>query len=188
MFRKFFCNLCDEIRENIEKMHTEKIENEFTEMRNKLNKRIDNPEDKTWVGFGKTIIIWIMAQKIDTSSTSYYRYLPSNEFRNFMARGYYSYIKKVEEPLTLFYFECDSVSIITQNIESNLNHDQEFWSLASTGKIIRLKIAIDSIRFVFDRDRHEIENIYYKRGLQSFFNKNILNVTKIYLSELFRIG
>ncbi len=180
-FLTFFGNLCDEIDENFKKSQSSQVEAELDGMRNKLNERILNSTD-VWVGFGKTIIIWVFTQKTDTNPSYYYRYLPSNEFRNFVQRGYYHYVKEIAEQLTLFYFYCDRVSITTQDIESNnINHNSIFWGLPSNDQKNVLEIEIERIRFAFNYSRPTLENIYYQRGIHSFFNKNIFHIAKLYL-------
>lgn len=184
----FFRNLCTEIDDNMKKIQRNSVEMELEGMREKLNKRISDSTDQ-WVGFGKTIIIWIFTQKTDTTPVSYYRYLPSNDFRNFVQRGYYHYIREIAEQLTLFYFYCDQISTKTQDIESNeINHNSRFWNLSSNQQKVELEEKIENIRSKFGIYRPEIEEIYYKRGVQPFFDKNLFHIAKLYLFKTNHVG
>ena len=112
VFRRFYLNLCKEIDDNHRKISDDELNSQFSRMREILERRIQNPEVFEWIGFGKTISIWILVLKNDTNPTDYYRYLKNNDLRNFIqSRGYYHYIKQNEEVLTLFYLACENLSV-----------------------------------------------------------------------------
>ena len=63
-FWNFFSNLCDEINQNFDKIQKDRIELELEAMREKLDKRMANPiNDPPWIGFDKTILVWILSSK-----------------------------------------------------------------------------------------------------------------------------
>jgi hypothetical protein len=182
-FRKFFINLCNEIDKNFERISKEAIEKEFSQMRKQLEITING--GGMWIGFNKHILAWILALKTDINPTDIYRYLPSNEFRNFITRGYYNYIKEIDEPLTLFYHNCDRVSIVTQRIEADIiNYNAAFLDLPPQGKRDKLEDIILKLRGCFERVRKDIEEKY--REIHPFFKSDLIHIGKIYMSNNFK--
>lgn len=130
-FVKCYNNLCREIDSNFNKMQNVALNEQFNRMRRIFRDNINEPTRDEWVGFSKTISIWILSSKNDTSGRDYYRYLPNNELKNFIQRGYYKYISRFEENLTLFYLDCDVFSIKEQNVEKNIKNEIHYSASSS---------------------------------------------------------
>lgn len=165
-------------------MQTVKINEQFTRMRNILNKDIENPHQFEWIGFAKIISIWTFAEKNDIEATDYYRYLPSNELKNFIRRGYYPYIKQIEENLTLFYLYCDDFSIKEQNIEKIIRDEFTSTNLISQSSDVKntyIENKIIEIQVLSESYRPAIFQKY--NDIHSFFKKNIFWIIILYLSE-----
>lgn len=94
-------------------------------MREIHDKCIKDPSHKEWTGFGKTISLWIIIQETNTINQDFYRYLPNNQLKNFITRGYYGHIENVATPITYFYLDCERFSIFTQNLEKRIIMNRE---------------------------------------------------------------
>lgn len=192
IFRRFYLNLCKEIDDNYEKIQANALNSQFSRMRDILERKIQDPNRIEWIGLGKIISIWILVQKTDTTPTDYYRYLTSNDLKNFIQRGYYHYIKKCEENLTLFYLSCENLSTRTQDHERIFNYSPErlypnFNTTATdTEKRENLEDYIRNIQAMINVFSPSIELQY--TNLQPFLKKDILYVVKLYLSENFTIN
>ena len=192
IFRRFYLNLCKEIDNNYEKIQEGTLNSQFSRMRDILDRKIQDPSIIEWIGLGKIISIWILVQKNDTSPTDYYRYLTSNDLKNFIQRGYYHYIKKYEENLTLFYLACENLSTRTQDHERVFNYSPErlypnFNTTANENeKRENLEDYIRNIQAMINLFRPSIEIKY--TNLQPVLKKDIFHVVKLYLSENFMLN
>ena len=183
-FLKFFYNLCDEIDENYSKMQNVKLNEQFTRMRNIWNKDVENPHQFEWIGFAKIISIWTLAEKNDTVATDYYRYLPSNELKNFIRRGYYPYIKQIEESLTLFYLYCEDFSISEQNIEKIIHNDFTSTDLNSQPLVVKNAYFDNKMTAIQVITNSYQPSIFLKYNeIHPFFKKGIFWVIILYVSE-----
>lgn len=126
-FRKHYLALQTEINGNYRRVQDDEISNQFNIMSSKLERNLLDPARGEWVGFEKVIAVWILVHQNDTE-TDFYRYLPSNDFKNFIQHGYYQAIKDFQEPLTLFYLGCERLSIWTQDEEKKLQYRLEYGS------------------------------------------------------------
>jgi hypothetical protein len=189
IFRRFYLNLCKEIDDNYKKVQDDELNLQFSRVREILERKLKDPNHIEWIGFRKIISIWILVQKTDTRPTDYYRYLTSNDLKNFIQRGYYQYIKECEENLTLFYLACENFSTQTQEHEKVLNYSREnlIYSTTATDDEKRSGIEsfLDVIRSLINLYRPSIELQY--TNLQSFLKKDIFHIVKLYLSKNFSI-
>jgi len=184
IFRRFYLNLCKEIEENYRRVQPSELDYQFSRMRSILERKIQDPNHIEWIGLGKTISIWIFVQKTDSNPTDYYRYLMSNDIKNFIQRGYYHYIKKYEENLSLFYLACEDLSIRTQNQEKSFNFSQNNPIYDSTvGDDKKRNILEDYIRGlqITIRISQISIDVQYK-NLQPFFKMNLFHIIKLYFS------
>ena len=124
-YRKYFNALCREITYNNNNIQNDVVESQISRMREIHERCLHNPEHREWTGFGKTISLWIIIQETDTINRDFYRYLPNNQLKNFISRGYYSHIEDYTTPLTTFYLACDRFSVSTQNLEKRILMNQE---------------------------------------------------------------
>jgi len=124
-YRKYFNALCREIQKNNQNIQNNAIENQISRMREIHERCLHNPNHREWTGFEKTISLWIIIQEIDTTNRDFYRYLPNNQLKNFISRGYYSHIEDYATPITTFYLACDGFSVLTQNLEKRIIMNQE---------------------------------------------------------------
>jgi len=124
-YRKYFNALCQEITKNSLNIQNTAIDLQISRMREIHERCLKNPDHREWTGFGKTISLWIIIQETDTINRDFYRYLPNNQLKNFISRGYYSHIEDFATPLTTFYLACDRLSIFTQNLEKRILMNQE---------------------------------------------------------------
>jgi len=124
-YRKYFNALCREIQKNSENIQNNAIENQISRMREIHERCLHNPNHREWTGFGKTISLWIIIQETDTTNRDFYRYLPNNQLKNFISRGYYSHIEDYATPITTFYLACDRFSVSTQNLEKRIFMNRE---------------------------------------------------------------
>lgn len=187
-FVRCFNNLCCEIEENYHKMQNSQIDEQFTRMRNSLNKNIDNLCQNEWIGFAKVISIWTLAEKNDIQGNDYYRYLSNNELKNFIRQGYYRYVKENEENLTLFYLDCDNFSIKEQNIEKTIwNHfrSDPLFSESSDRNHQYLNDKINEINNFVTVYQSSIIPRY--TAIHPSFKKGVLFAMKHYFSENFMI-
>ena len=183
-FLKCFNNLCDEIDENHSKIQTTEINKQLKRMETIWNRQIENSHPFEWVGFAKRISIWILSEKNDTDGTDYYRYLPSDELKNFIRQGFYRFIKDHEESLTLFYVYCEGFSVKEQNIEKIVNNkmrNAEYRYKPFADKKLFFDNKIEQIRF---------QSITYLPGISDryneihpFFKKGLIYVIPLYLSK-----
>ena len=188
IFRRFYLNLCMEIDDNYKKIQDDELNLQFSRMHDILERKLKDPNLIEWIGLGKTISIWILIQKTDTNPvTDYYRYLTSNDLKNFIQRGYYHYIKECEENLTRFYLVCENLSIRTQDHEKVFNYSREnpIYSTTATDDEKRksLESYFESIRLVFNFFRPSIELTYI--NIHPFLRKDIFHVIKLYVSKTF---
>jgi len=189
IFRRFYLNLCKEIDDNYRKIQDDELNFQFSRMRGILERKIQAPNHIEWIGLGKTISIWILVQKTDINPTDYYRYLTSNDLKNFIQRGYYHYIKEHEENLTLFYLACENLSTRTQDHERLFNYSPErlypnFNTTATDNeKRENLEDYIGNIRMMINFFRPSIELQY--TNLRPVLKKDIFHVIKLYLSKNF---
>lgn len=124
-YRKYFNALCKELYQNYSKIQNKEIESQLSRMREIHDKCIKDPSHKEWTGFGKTISLWIIIQETNTINQDFYRYLPNNQLKNFITRGYYGHIENVATPITYFYLDCERFSIFTQNLEKRIIMNRE---------------------------------------------------------------
>lgn len=186
VFRRFYLNLCNEIDDNYKKIQDPELNRQFSRIREIFTKKLQNPHHNEWVGFGKIISIWILVQKTDTSPADYYRYLSNNDFKNFIQHGYYHYIKKYDENLTLFYLDCETLSEDTQDYEKMFNYTPtrlfpNFSTATTEEKFAVLEQYIEIIRGVILASRPSINTQY--NNLHPVFQKSIFHVLKIYWSK-----
>jgi len=185
IFRRFYLNLCKEIDDNFRKIQNDELNLQFSRMRNILERKIQDPNHIEWIGLGKTISVWILVQKTDSTLTDYYRYLSSNDLKNFIQRGYYHYIKECEENLTLFYLACEKLSTNSQDHEKAFNYlrDNPIYSSSATDDEKRhcLENYIDEIRIALNIFRPSIELQY--TNLRPVLKKDIFHVVKLYASK-----
>jgi hypothetical protein len=187
VFRRFYLNLCKEIDDNYRRISDNELNSQFSRMREILERRIQYPNIFEWIGFGKTISIWILVQKTDTNPTDYYRYLKNNDLRNFIqSRGYYHYIKENEEVITLFYLSCEDLSNQTQNHERIFNYSPEtiypnFNTATNNEKREILENYIGTLREMIIDNRPQI--ILQYTNVRRVLKKNIFHVLKLYISK-----
>ena len=187
IFRRFYLNLCKEIDDNFQKIQNGELNSQFSRMRSILERKIKDPNHIEWIGLGKTISVWILVQKGDTTLTDYYRYLTSNDLKNFIQRGYYHYVKQCEENLTLFYLACEKLSTNSQDHEKAFNYSRTnpIYSDSATADEKRhcLENYIEEIQIALNSYRPSIEFQY--KNLQTVLKKDIFHVVKLYISENF---
>jgi hypothetical protein len=182
-FRKSYYNLCDEIDENFLKIQESEVNRQFQRMRDTWIKNKQNLHQNEWIGFGKRISIWILANKIDTTSTDYYRYLSNNELKNFIQSGNYGSIERIEENLTLYYIYCERLSVITQDIEKIINNEFRFNDLFSKPDEVQQKFVEDKIhamQVTIEAYRSTISEEY--NNIHPVFRKGIIQVIRLYFS------
>jgi hypothetical protein len=124
-YRRYFNALCAEIKNNYDKMQNKEFENQKLRMYNIHEKCLKNPQNKEWVGFAKTISLWISIQEMDKTKQIFYRYLSNNDFKNFINHGYYSSTQENSESLFIFYFACEQFSDIDQKFENQIFINRE---------------------------------------------------------------
>jgi hypothetical protein len=165
-YRKYFNALCKEIQKNYSNILNKEIESQISRMIKIHEKCIKNPEHKEWTGFGKTISLWIIFQETNTINKDFYRYLPNNQLKNFIARGYYHYIEDVTTPLTYFYLSCEMFSIFTQDLERQILMNQErffglkFPSITDEIRVKNLNEIISLIRNNLNPSQKTITDYY----------------------------
>lgn len=186
-FRKYYIALYDEVQENYNRTQNDELCKQFSEIKRRFKKRIEDPLYREWVGLGKIIAIWIFVLKTDTHPTDYYRYLSSNNFKNFIQRGYYNYIKGIEESITLFYFYCDGLSIETQETEKWFKSDSEgkydyFRTTATDDEIKRyIDIYIMRLQGTIDIYNREIERNY--KEMKPLLRRENSYITKLFFKD-----
>lgn len=187
-FRRFYLNFCGEIKDNYSKIQTERLNREFEEMREKFERKIQDPNHEEWIGLGKKISIWILVQKTDTEPTDYYRYLSSNNLRNLIQHGYYDFIKEQEENLTRFYLVCENISNSTQDLERVFNYSPDTlfpnYSTSSPEEKRNYYAAfVDLMGIHFRQTKPELENWY--QNLQPLLSTEPFHILKMYINSVF---
>jgi len=124
-YRKYFNALYREIQNNTLNIQNTAIDFQISRMQEIHDRCLQNPELREWTGFEKTISIWIIIQETNTTNQDFYRYLPNNQLKNFISRGYYGYIEDFATPLTTFYLACERFSVFTQNLEKQVLMNRE---------------------------------------------------------------
>jgi hypothetical protein len=85
-----------------------------------------HPNKIEWVGFEKIILVNVILINPDPINADHYRYLPNNEFRNFVNFGHLTKLSKgIVENLVLYYLLCETYSIVTQDLEKLIMLNRE---------------------------------------------------------------
>ena len=170
--------LCDEIDANYERLNDQQLKKRTERMKREFARKLIDPN--VWAGFYKRISIYKIALKIDEKHLNLYRYLSNNEVMTFIHRGYYHAIKPYEQRLTLFYFDCENLSVETQQIEAEFHHRPQLWFPNYPSATEKEKwqypfdLVISTIMMKFKVYRPRIyENYQY---IHPYFRKNFLSV------------
>jgi hypothetical protein len=171
---KSFNRLCQEIHENYQRMSEPAISAQLSRMCSIHQHLLSDPEPPQWVGFEKTILVWVIDRDPNPINVDHYRYLPNNELKNFINSGLMSEVPRgIVDNLILYYLACEGYSRDTQNIEKNILMNQQGFFGAPRFQtdncmIFDLNIRIAQIESLTAMYKPRIDHGY--KDLQAYFS------------------